>query len=328
MALEPFHFIQAHVIQNTLPNMLDILSSTAYETSASSYPKENVLRFLSHLIMMLNSIEELEISDSVIKIIRKYVDVLKSSGNGHLIAFFLRILPEEAQNEIYSNFLQDVEEDKKKYYDLGLEHGLDMDSIVTLTVESIFKRGCLEQYQYSDSEEPRLCNIYDEIPESDLVQIRALEWFELDNGYLYKSITYANYLARYLLLHGRVQSVHAIFKKNLPAISDPQDLPELKLAFLEYEPYHNFIDYLLLHENWKKSFNQNRPTETTLNITQSMIEKFGVIISGSVFGTLFEGNGEIFLNLRKIYIPEIFIIHCHILISTKDLIPRYFMKIV
>ena len=110
---------------------------------------EHVLRFSTHLILFLRSMELIQPSEHIEYIIKRYTSLLKQSGKGNLIPIYLELLPHGMQVDCYSDFLQEIEQDKEQFIRLGFDHALDMPTIIERTVNGIFSRGgILVNYLY------------------------------------------------------------------------------------------------------------------------------------------------------------------------------------
>ena len=83
-ANEPFHLIQGHVVLNNLDQMFENLKSQleAIETNPnmptiSAFPQ--VLRFTSHLIIILRSFGVSILEEDTNFILKKYIELLQSA---------------------------------------------------------------------------------------------------------------------------------------------------------------------------------------------------------------------------------------------------------
>jgi Nuclear pore protein 84 / 107 len=278
--------------------------------------QESVLRFTSHLIRFMHNAAGLDIDVHAIKIVRRYIDLLKSE-NAELIPFFLQLLPYEAQIDAYVSFLQDVEDDKIKFYKLGKEYGVDMKRVAIGTVESIFKRGGLAEHTDLD---PTVASVADSVSHSDMIQIRTLEWLTFDADMAVELLKYSNYLIRLFLLHGKLHAVNALTNMYTPAVEEDS------LALNERFQYSLLIECHTSYDTWAALFKGKKGVNwhnDVLKQTDVTIDLFRKLLDGDLFGVTFQGTGADFLNLRRIYTPDIVLLHQHILLQTCDLVPRY-----
>jgi hypothetical protein len=311
----------------TTENLISKISNSIMTSPELFHPLENILRFTCFLILVLHDLEELNMNDDVVAIIERYVEVLKGVHNGgELISYFLRILPRESQNIIYTNFLKDVQKDKMKYFQLGYDDELDMNVIVVQTVESIFQLGGLHELPLD--EHFKISSIFHPILESDMIQISALDWFGFDPEQFYNQMVYTNYLIRLLLQRGRLNSVRLILERfpyENQADDEHSTKSDLTIVLIERFQYDQLVTYFVSYAEWLVLRNENKMSDICRKSTEDLIDIFDNILDGSIFGRSFEGDGNEFLTMRKNYIPVLFEMHYEVLISTHETMPRFLL---
>lgn len=110
-----------------------------YHTTA---PCTHLLRFLAHIVLFMRQIGRVEKEDVADFIIASYVEALIDLGEASLIAFYTAALPAKLQINLYSKFLETVQETNARStaLDEAINAGLDVENITKHTVETIRQR--------------------------------------------------------------------------------------------------------------------------------------------------------------------------------------------
>ncbi|KAH8410222.1 hypothetical protein KR009_009176 [Drosophila setifemur] len=160
--------IQRHLILDTCGELLQHMVRWL-EKDAGQLPPHQ-LRFMAHIVLFLRQIGRVEQERQAEKIIAAYVEALIERADAHLIAYYTAALSKPLQVQLYSRFLEQVEQKRKRELALeaALQAGLDVEQITRLTVDNIR----LAQASLGEAGEPRT----GEISASDMRKIMALEW--------------------------------------------------------------------------------------------------------------------------------------------------------
>jgi nuclear pore complex protein Nup107 len=196
--LEIFHSFQMHFIMNEVhvffASMQEQLAGINSEESGDEELMHG-LRFLTHVIILMRHMELDVDNPSTNFIIQRYIELLQLEGKHDLIALFYEFLPKDDQVHGYSSFLSSIQDNKSYYYQLGLDHGLDMLQISERTV-SICSRPILEQDLPLDIPSIEMSDLESEMEESDIVLINSLEWLGFEDHQIPFLIDFSNAIMR------------------------------------------------------------------------------------------------------------------------------------
>ena len=121
------------------------------ESSSIDENFKHAVRFVSHVILLLRSLDFDDFTSQTDEILLNYVNLLIIEQKGNLIAPYLAYLPVTMQISGYVSFLtgiclsfliclilQGVFSDRKEFYQLGKSNSLDMARICCQVVENMF----------------------------------------------------------------------------------------------------------------------------------------------------------------------------------------------
>jgi nuclear pore complex protein Nup107 len=196
--LEIFHSFQMHFIMNEIDiffvSMQEQLASISSEECGDEELKHG-LRFLTHVIILLRHMELDVGSPATNFIVQRYIELLQIEGKHDLIALYYEFLPGDDQVHGYSSFLSTIQDNKSFYYQLGLDHGLDMLRISERTV-SICSRNLMDQDLPLDIPSLEMPDLDAEMEESDIIMINSLEWLGFEDNQIPCLIDFSNSIMR------------------------------------------------------------------------------------------------------------------------------------
>ncbi|KAI8050910.1 nuclear pore protein 84/107 [Syncephalis plumigaleata] len=216
-SVESFHYVQSHVIQNQLNSLVSALSTNFTKLDNYTEYMQHVLRFITHLVIIMRQLKALPVQDAAgDKIIKCYVDLLIAIKKNHLVAQYCALLPESMQIPAYASFLRSLEqvtrEERYQYLQKARDYQMNVQAITVQVVRMI-----LETYKSKtdaiimfDSKTVNLALIHSAIEENDQEQIRALEWLFFEPSQSRDAIIQASHLARRFLVLGKLNAVKVL----------------------------------------------------------------------------------------------------------------------
>lgn len=265
-ARNPFHVAQMWLAINKI-NDLFITFSDRLKSASEDLSKQHLshlLRFFSHLILFLRSIDENVDPEASNAILRAYVHVLEIENRHNLIAFYVAELLPESGVETYAKYLISLGPSadllaRRVALLRALEHGLDLSRVactaVKLTLQDIARASL------SSNPEHGLNRFSHQLTDKQKELIRSLEWLIMDPVTYRDALVQANSLARYFLTAGHpnaarevVRSIPADVLSHVAQGKDPLEesgaentLENTHNEILEFTHYRDFFNCLELH---------------------------------------------------------------------------------
>ncbi|EDV32407.1 uncharacterized protein Dana_GF14071 [Drosophila ananassae] len=270
--------IQRHLILDTCGELLQHMVRWLDKDAGQLSPHQ--LRFMAHIVIFLRQIGRLERDSPAEKVIAAYVEALIERGDAQLIAYYTASLSKTLQVQLYSRFLEQVEQKQKRERALeaAMQAGLDVAQITRLTVENIRNT----PVQLGELGEPRS----GEVSAGDTRKIHALEWLTHLPEQRGELLWQANAMIRTYLGCSKVECVRQAFEvvpgdvvqvlinqygsmNNLP----PREECSLK-EYLCYKVYlagiDSFLEWNSLYHNKPQKPQQDSIASGQDNFTERM----------------------------------------------------------
>ncbi|XP_017025987.1 nuclear pore complex protein Nup107 [Drosophila kikkawai] len=198
--------IQRHLILDTCGELLQHMVRWL-EDAATAQLQPHQLRFMAHIVLFLRQIGRVDQERLAEKIIATYVEVLIVRGDPHLVAFYAAALSNPLQVQLYSRFLEQVEEKRARELALeaALQAGLDVQEITRLTVENI-RRVHISLGEFGEPPSG-------EISAEDQRKISALDWLVSLREQRGELLWQANAMMRIYLASNKVECMRQTFRK-------------------------------------------------------------------------------------------------------------------
>lgn len=265
-ARNPFHVAQMWL---AIDKINDLFTSFAdrLKSASEDFTREHLshlLRFFSHLILFLRSINEKVDSEASNAILRGYVQVLEMENKHNLIAFYVAELQPESGVETYAKYLISLGPSadfptRRVALLRALEHGLDLSRVactaVKLTLQEI-KRTSLESNRENGRNQ-----FSHQLTDKQRELIRSLEWLIIDPITYLEALIQANSLIRYFLTTGHPsaarevvcsvpEDVLGVVAQSKDPLAEPEAgdmMGNTQNAILEFTQYRDFFSCLELH---------------------------------------------------------------------------------
>ena len=235
-----YHRIQMHIILEDWDALFD---SAAEWVAQADDP--HLLRFLSHIILVLDKLGIDGPEDKCEVVQEAYIRFLMQTNRVQQVAWYTgRLKNEEKQQELYSQFMQTVENDSDRRFvlEMALDNNLQQEQLRLKTVKTV---------------------VGDHASDNEDVKISALDWLLLYPEMPEAALLQSNALVRYLIASqkmedakqalGKVKSMHKSELDNRDAVREHFALS----AYLDAKD--SFAD-------WFKYFHQGRPTKPSITI--------------------------------------------------------------
>ncbi|GAA5998533.1 Nup84p [Rhodotorula paludigena] len=207
-AKNPFHVSQAYLIVGKIGELLETFVERLEAAALDTEPETlaHLLRFFSHLILVLRLLKQPLPDYAANRILEAYVHVLEAHDQDeNLIAFYASNLEQQSAVESYARFLLTFgpESDVNARH-LALrksrEHGLSLPLIARRTVELVLSSALesLPPAALAGSAQ-RAIDAYARVDAQQLELIRSLEWLKAEKETYEDAVKEANALARWFL---------------------------------------------------------------------------------------------------------------------------------
>jgi nuclear pore complex protein Nup107 len=196
---ELFHSFQMHFILNDMHNFFASIQEQLEQVPVDEALDTELmhgLRFLSHLIILLRHLELETGSFNTNYILLRYIKLIQSEGKNELVAMYFEFLPLSEQIQGYAEFLGGITENKSLYYQLGLDHKLDMLEISVYTVSKMLENSLLGQSLPEDIPDVQTTSLDNEISPQDIQLINTLEWLGFEDNQIESLVQFSNSLMR------------------------------------------------------------------------------------------------------------------------------------
>lgn len=242
--------------------------------SLDSDATPQTLRFFAHLVLFIRQIgrnHQEEIGD---RIIRSYVQCLMKLGDAQLVAFYTAALPSAQQIQLYSEFIEGVQETmRRQCLDEAQAHGLDIAQIAKTTVERI-------QSLMEDADDAKL--LAGELSPLDKKKISSLELLTYHQDQRGELLWQANAMMRSFMAQRKIDAVKKAFavipsdsiqilvqfyggKHNLPAM--------IECGICEHLCHQTYIAGIEGYNDWIEFFFNKKPKPPTSVQGRNFTEK-------------------------------------------------------
>ncbi|GAA6057632.1 hypothetical protein JCM3770_005005 [Rhodotorula araucariae] len=223
-AKNPFHVSQAYLIIGKIGTLLETfverLEAAATETEPETLA--HLLRFFSHLILVLRLLDQPLPAYAANRILEAYVQVLEAHDQDeNLIAFYASNLEQQSAVESYARFLLTFgpESDINSRH-LALrksrEHGLSLAAIARRTVELVLASALAPTGAPAGAPASHAVEAFKPVDARQMELIRSLEWLSAERETYEDAVREANALARWFLSTGAPHAARELLGR-LPA---------------------------------------------------------------------------------------------------------------
>ncbi|KAM0749487.1 nuclear pore protein 84/107 [Meredithblackwellia eburnea MCA 4105] len=253
-AKDPYHVAQTHLIVGQVGGLVETfverLEGAATETDPETLAR--LLRFFSHLILVLRLLKQPLPEYAANRVLEAYVQVLEANDQEEdLIAFYASNLDQESAIESYARFLltfgPDSDKESRRAALLkATEHGLDVAKIACRTVEYILA-DIREDLPILEFNSP--FDAYARLDPRQLELIRSLEWLTFDPSTYAEALTQANALARYFLATDKPHAARELlFQLPSDLLLTWKEAEQSQVD--EYANYREYFACLDRHSRW------------------------------------------------------------------------------
>ncbi|XP_065155579.1 nuclear pore complex protein Nup107 isoform X2 [Atheta coriaria] len=246
------HIIQKFIILEEYNNLLDAIADWILDPNIST----QFLRFVSHLLLFLEQIDQVNNREITEKVIEEYLKRLIHDKQTQLVAFYVSKLTETTQIHIYSTYLESIvdNEARKEALQYAEDCGLNVAAITKQIVENIRGRhdSPIEMENMS-------------VTKSDEFKINSLDWLLFYNKQLAELVHQTNALVFQFLLMQKHDAAQLAFNKvpddAVGKLSAGDDIPEeLQQIVREYLSYKAYFEAQEAFSVWFKNF-KSQPKE-------------------------------------------------------------------
>ncbi|BGP56625.1 hypothetical protein JCM8202_000189 [Rhodotorula sphaerocarpa] len=273
-AKNPFRVAQAYLIVGKVGDLLetfvDRLEAAALDTEPETLA--HLLRFFSHLVLVLRMLKQPLPEFASNRILEAYVHVLEANDQDEdLIAFYASHLEKQSAIESYARFLLtfDPESDihaRQAALRKSREHGLSLSLIARRTVELILS-STLATLPPSFILPASGLNAFGRLDGRQLDLIRSLEWLTAEQETYQDAIQEANALTRWFLVSDAPHAARELARR-LPenllhtlAASNPDAAVQLDIR--EHLDYVALFACFDLHGEWMQLWARRPRTKAT-----------------------------------------------------------------
>ena len=288
-----FKFAQRCIILGSVDELMDEVITWIDDDKC----EPQLLRFLCHFILFLQSIGYKFDPEKVDLVMEKYVIFLtEDSRTRHLVATYTSVLSEEKQVLSYACLLETIEDsdERKMFIELAREAGLDVPSITKTVVERIRAHSDVAMVQPSTSVELNDPTVGPGLSSDDRRKTNAIEWLVFDQSQRLEAIKQCNAVVRGFLGAGKYNAVKEIFKKIPPDSidiiykewssvngSEKSLPPDVENAVHEYICIDTYLSAQEAFIKWFKHFHSKKPVLNEEVVNPTMYNN-SVSISGIV----------------------------------------------
>lgn len=217
----PYYVAQKMVILGRAPVLLNTFADRLPTLADSVAPDliGPLVRFFTHLVLVLRSLGQDVPEDAANDIIKAYLHILERGGNDALVAAYAACLREGNGEQSYARFLRAMDPDapfeqKKQALLRAQAHHLDTAVIAKETVRMILDEA-FSSIPALVPGEPEI-NWLSSLSERDVHLIRAIEWLTMVLETLPEALVRSNDVMRYFLALGQANAAHALLR-SLPS---------------------------------------------------------------------------------------------------------------
>ncbi|KAI8815429.1 nuclear pore protein 84/107 [Cladochytrium replicatum] len=219
-ASSPFRIMQARIILGQMEEILrglktqiDMANAGIQVPSIGNFPQ--ILRFLTHLVLVLRKSGYLLNSEYADFIIRSYVDFLIAAKKGTIIALYAAALPAHMQVDSYARFLTLMDDEmlvRWEYLKLAGTHGVDVHMVARRTVQLAIS-SLRDEGPLPNARDVVFTKLNDLVTSEEEQLIRVLEWLIYEPSQSLDALICSNTLVRRFLVRGRYHAAIAVLKK-------------------------------------------------------------------------------------------------------------------
>ncbi|PLW05765.1 hypothetical protein PCANC_25632 [Puccinia coronata f. sp. avenae] len=290
-ARNPFHVAQMWLAIDKINDLFTSFSDRL-KSASEDFTREHLshlLRFFSHLILFLRSINEQVDSEAANAILRGYVQLLEMENKHNLIAFYVAELQPESGVETYAKYLISLGPSadlptRRVALLRALEHGLDLSRVACTAVKLTLQE--ITRTSLESNREHGLNKFSHQLTDKQRELIRSLEWLIIDPVTYLEALIQADSLIRYFLTaghpHAAREVVLSVPADVLSVIAQSQDplaeaetggaIENTRNAILEFTQYRDFFDCLALHEQVDEILSQRPMDGATTSDTQAFTQ--------------------------------------------------------
>lgn len=266
--------IQRHLILDTCGELIQHMVRWVEKDTSQQSPHQ--LRFMAHIVLFLRQIGRVEQERQAEKIVAAYVEALIARGEPQLIAYYTASLSNPLQVQLYSRFLEQVEQKRPRELavDAALQAGLDVEQITRVTVQNIR----LAHQPLGEFGEPQS----GEISAIDQRKISALEWLIHLPEQRGELLWQANAMIRTYLASSKVECMRQTFRmvpadivQQLVSLYGSVDNipPREECCLKEYLCYKAYLSGVDSFVEWNR-LQQNRPKKPQTSHAASSQDNF------------------------------------------------------
>ncbi|MBW0519553.1 hypothetical protein O181_059268 [Austropuccinia psidii MF-1] len=290
-ARNPFHVAQMWLAINKINDLFTTffnrLKSASQELTREHL--SHLLRFFTHLILFLRSIDEPVDDEASNAIIRAYVQVLEAQNKHELIAFYVAELQQESGVETYARYLISIgpladRQTRRTALLRALEHGLDLSRVACTAVKLTLQE--ITHVALEANSDHGLSRFSHQLTDKQKELIRSLEWLTIDSSTYLDALIQANSLVRYFLTAGHPNAAREVIRsmptdllsviakeKNLIEDSQVGDtFANVPNEILEFTQYRDFFHCLELHVQVNEVLSQRPMTSAPITEVQAFTE--------------------------------------------------------
>ncbi|KPV74234.1 uncharacterized protein RHOBADRAFT_54084 [Rhodotorula graminis WP1] len=267
-AKNPFHVSQAYLIVGKVESLLETfverLEAAANETEPETLA--HLLRFFSHLILVLRLLEQPLPAYAANRILEAYVQVLEAHNQDeNLIAYYASNLEQQSAVESYARFLLTFGPDSdvnSRHTALrkSREHGLSLPSIARRTVELVLSSSLASSPPSGVAPHARMIEAFARVDAAQMELIRSLEWLTAEEETYEDAIKEGNALARWFLSTDAPHAARELLRR-LPAdllsalaAAPVGDSSAVQLDIREHLDYVALFNCLELQARWAEAW--------------------------------------------------------------------------
>ncbi|KAL1138207.1 hypothetical protein AAG570_009898 [Ranatra chinensis] len=266
-AKKPERVIQELLALDLVPDLLERMSEWVETTNC----QPQFVRFLAHLVIILRLVGRSQPQELGDNVLRAYIKILVDEGEPNLVAYYVAMMPDDDQIDLYATFLESVTDSEKRIECLRAaeKYELNIKRITQKVVQNIRNR----RTELEDTDETLARKASDE----DFSKISALDWVVFYPQQRGEAIWQANALVRTFIGQGKLEAARLAFDK-IPADSiemlmtqfkckvdekkkvDVNLPPRISSAIKEYLCHKAYLDAQDGFSDWFHHFHNTKPT--------------------------------------------------------------------
>ncbi|OWT37305.1 nuclear pore complex protein Nup107 [Cryptococcus neoformans Bt1] len=268
---DPYHVAQQMILLDRTGALFHGFADQLLELESGMSPEliGPLLRFFTHLALILRTLSQPVPVSAANAIIQAYLQILEREGNDKLVAMYAACLREGSGEESYARFLWSMDpsasrDSRSEALLRAKKHNLDVTLIARETV-----RLCLEEVIAGPLTrifaEPDIVPISIGLTEHDVVLIRSIEWLTILPETADDALVRSCQLVRYFLSKGQANAAQSLLLSlpSLPTSSSSTNQSHL----LELASYSRLFSLFSSHTYFADTlFRQPSPTASKLEV--------------------------------------------------------------